>query len=153
MAPLRRKYCLDTNLFIRGYRDPDANQELQAFHYAFAPFEYLSVIVMHELAAGATTPAALRNLHRHLIEPFQRRGRVFEPTTRTWERAARVLRDLREREGLELRRVPRSFGHDILLACSCRELGITLVTDNARDFECIATVFKFRWRLPWPPTR
>ena len=44
-----RKYVLDTQLFIDAFRDPTANDALQQFHRAFAPFEYLSVIVAQEL--------------------------------------------------------------------------------------------------------
>ena len=29
----------------------------------------------------------------------------------------------------------KSFGNDVLLALSCREAGLALVTDNRRDFE------------------
>jgi len=38
-----RKFVLDTNLFIRGFRDQQANLSLQRFHELFAPFE-LSLI-------------------------------------------------------------------------------------------------------------
>src|SRR2546421_2953558 len=38
------------------------------------------------------------------------------------------------REGPDLGRLSKAFGNDVLLALSCREAGIVLVTDNARDF-------------------
>ena len=43
------KYVLDTQLFIKAFRDPAANEALQRFHRAFSPFEHLSVIVAQEL--------------------------------------------------------------------------------------------------------
>src|SRR5262249_23879772 len=46
------KYVLDTQLYIRAFRDPAANPELQEFHLARAPFEYLSSVVAQELRAG-----------------------------------------------------------------------------------------------------
>jgi predicted nucleic acid-binding protein len=66
-----RKYVLDTNLFIRGFREPEANRELQAFHRIFAPFEYLSSIVVQELLAGVRTAADRRALERNVLAPFQ----------------------------------------------------------------------------------
>ena len=44
-----RSYMLDTQLFINAFRDSVANEALQRFHRAFAPFEYLSVVVAQEL--------------------------------------------------------------------------------------------------------
>ena len=43
MTRRHHKYVLDTQLFIEGFRQPNANEALQAFHRTFAPFEYLSV--------------------------------------------------------------------------------------------------------------
>ena len=44
----------------------------------------------------------------------------------------------------------KSFGNDVLLALSCREAGLVLVTDNGRDFERIARVVPFDFVAPWP---
>ena len=52
--PNDRKYVLDTQNFIDAFRDQTTNAALQRFHRAFAPFEYLSVVVAHELRAGVT---------------------------------------------------------------------------------------------------
>jgi len=46
--------------------------------------------------------------------------------------------------------VSKSFGNDVLLALSCREAGLVLVTDNRRDFERIARVAPFDFVDPWP---
>jgi predicted nucleic acid-binding protein len=40
--------------------------------------------------------------------------------------------------------------NDVLLAMSCRESGVVLVTANVRDFERIAKVTKFAFVAPWP---
>ena len=45
MTRTTRRYVLDTQLFIDAFRDPITNEVLQRFHRAFAPFEYLSVVV------------------------------------------------------------------------------------------------------------
>lgn len=145
-----RKYVLDTNIFIRAFRDPAANQALQQFHRAFAPFEYLSAVVAQELRAGARTAADRRGLERAMLEPFERRGRVITPSTDAWHRSGDVLAVLRVTAGLEPGRVSKAFGNDLLLALSCREAGMVLVTDNAGDFARIAAVAPFAFVAPWP---
>ena len=147
-----RRYVLDTNLFIQGFRDASANAKLQRFHLLFAPFEYLSIIVAQELLAGARTSTDRVRLHRHILSVYARRRRIVTPSAKAWERSGEVLADLARREGLELRRVSKAFGNDILLALSCREAGLVLVTDNTRDFERIARVAAFEFSAPWPST-
>ena len=51
-ARSERTYALYTNLFVRGFRDPVVNLELQQCHRGFAPFEYFSAVVAQELRAG-----------------------------------------------------------------------------------------------------
>ena len=147
---LVRKYVLDTNLFIEGFRDVAANAALQRFHLLFAPFEYLSAVVAQELLAGAGTPADRRKLERHVLGVYARRRRIVTPSQRAWERSGVVLGALARREGLELRRVSKVFGNDILLALSCREARMVLVTDNERDFARIARATRFDFVRPWP---
>lgn len=53
-------------------------------------------------------------------------------------------------DGLGLGSVARGLVNDVLLAVSCREAGVTLVTGNARDFSRIARVFRFEFVGPWP---
>ena len=67
-----------------------------------------------------------------------------------WKQSGDVLRELARREGLVLRGVSKSFGNDILLAVSCREAGVTLVTDNLGDFQRISRIFPFQFLGPWP---
>jgi predicted nucleic acid-binding protein len=38
----------------------------------------------------------------------------------------------------------------MLLAATCREVGATLITANARDFERIAGVMAFRYETSFP---
>ena len=145
-----RKYVLDTNLFIRAFREPAANAELQRFHFLFAPFEFLSAVVAQELLAGTHTPADLRKLQRRVLNVFARRGRIVAPSARAWEQSGIVLADLVRREGLELHRLSKAFGNDVLLALSCREAGLVLVTDNGRDFARIARIRNLEFTEPWP---
>src|SRR5437867_3439769 len=138
-----RKYTLDTNLFIEALRDRAINDKLIQFHAAFAPFEYLHSAVVQELRAGVKDRTGLRRLEKHLLDPFIRRGRVITPTFQAWKRSGDVLRDLARKNALELARLTKSFGNDVLLATSCRESGIVLVTDNLQDFQRIRKVFEF----------
>jgi len=147
-----RKYTLDTNVYIRAFRDPHANAELQVFHTAFAPFEYLSAVVVHELRAGAR-PRQVADLERHVIAPFERRGRLLTPSYAAWKEGGRVLAGIVERDPTGWHTLSRGFVNDVLLAMTCREAGVTLVTDNRRDFERIAQVRAFAFVEPWPMPR
>ncbi len=144
------KFALDTDVIIDGLRDPDGGIALELFHAEFAPFVYLSAVVAHELRAGARTDDAKR-VERNLFAPFERRGRVFFPTYAAWSRAGDVLRELRDPGNTPA--VSRSFGNDVLIALSCREAGVTLVTSNTRDFARIAAVTPVDFVEPWPSAR
>ncbi len=146
----RRKYALDTNLFIDGFATREANAELQEFHAVFAPYEYLSAVVAAELRAGARTAADRLALQRDVFRPFEQRGRVITPSYRAWSEAGDVLAALAASEGLELKRVTRNFGHDVLIAASCREAGTIVVTRNRRDCERIARVLPFDFVDAYP---
>jgi predicted nucleic acid-binding protein len=150
---VERRYVLDTNLFIRASRDPDANAELQRFHQVFAPFEFLSAVVAQELRAGARSLPVRRLLERHVLHPFVRRDRVVTPSARAWHESGDLLADLAAEEGLEVSRVSKAFGNDVLLALSCREAGVVLVTDNDRGFERIRLRARFEFVAPWPSPR
>ena len=60
-----------------------------------------------------------------------------------------ILAALRNADGVDLKRMPRSFANDILLAVSCRETGIVLVTENTRDFARIQKHIRFEFTGPW----
>lgn len=150
MTLATRTYVLDTQLFINGFRDPAANQALQRFHRAFAPFELLSVVVAQELRAGARRNEDRKALERNVLNVFERAARTIAPSARAWHRSGDVLSDMAAREGLEVGRVSKSFANDVLLALSCREAGCVLVTDNQRDFQRIRRYVEFDFIKPWP---
>lgn len=147
------RYVLDTNLFIDAFRDPSENDALQRFHAAFAPHELFSAIVGHELRAGVRSREDRLRLERRVLAPFERRGRVIVPSYRAWTRAADTLAVLANSEGLPVAQCSRAFANDVLLAASCRDVGATLVTRNAHDFERIRKVMSFRFMPPWPAPR
>lgn len=144
------RYALDTNLFIRGYRDRAGADQLKHFHAVFAPYEYLSAVVVQELRSGLSTADGVKQFDRTVVEPFQRRGRVITPSFATWRESGRVLATLVAEDGLELRRVPKHTVNDIMIALSCREAGVTVVTENERDFERLRHIVPFDFVPPWP---
>lgn len=150
MTPVQRKYVLDTQLFIEGFRDREANQALQQFHRLYAPFEYLSVIVAQELRAGVRRPQDRRALEKHVLDVFERANRTIAPSPAAWHRSGDLLADMARKDGLEIARVSKSFANDVLLALSCREAGCVLVTDNQRDFLRIRRFVPFEFTKPWP---
>lgn len=150
MIRTTRKYVLDTQIFIDAFRDPSANEALQRFHRAFAPFEYLSVVVAQELRAGVRRERDRKALDRNVLSVFERSGRTFAPSASAWHRSGDLLSEMARTEALEIGRVSKSFANDILLALSCREAGCVLVTGNERDFQRIRRYVPFDYVKPWP---
>ncbi len=145
-----RRYAVDTNLFIRGYRTEADRGALEAFLQAFAPFCYLPAIVAQELLAGVRTAAEERALDRHLIGRFERRGRLLAPSAAAWLESGRVLRALAQAETVSLAGMTKAIGSDVMLAVTCREHGVCLVTENVRDFARIRRHLQFDYTAPWP---
>jgi predicted nucleic acid-binding protein len=103
-----------------------------------------------ELRAGTSGKAAER-LERYVLEPFERRGRVVTPSYAAWREAGEVLAAVR---GASTNRGRwQAFANDVLLAISCRDAGVTVVTSNARDFERIAALTNCEFVAPWPAPR
>lgn len=147
------KFALDTNIYVDAFRDPAAEAALLRFIERALPFTFLSAVVMQELAAGARTPARARELERSVFEPFVRRGRVFAPMSTAFVQSGRLIAAVAAREGWTAVYDNPSLLNDALLAASCREAGITLVTNDG-DFDRFATLMK-GWRhvRPWPDVR
>jgi predicted nucleic acid-binding protein len=145
-----RKYVLDTNCYIDASHDPEALAALQEFAGRAAPGLYLSSIVAAELRGGARSVRDRKALEDRVFGPFARRDRLVTPSAAAWDALGRTVAVLRDREGLQLAQVPRSLAFDVLLAFSCREQGIVLVTGNTRDMARIRRVFTFAYVAPYP---
>jgi len=143
-------YVLDSNVYIEAARSALKAEELVSFSSSFLPQLYFHAVVAQELLAGATNSEWRREIERGIVGPFERRGRLVTPTFKAWKRSGEIIADLIERRRLSPGGVPRSFLNDVLLAVSCREAGLTLVTNNTADFELIAEVEPVRFGLPWP---
>lgn len=144
------KYALDTNVFIDAFRDTTAQAELLTFLEHALPVTFMSAVVMQELAAGARTREQDRELERSVFRPFERRRRVFAPTPSAFVKSGRLLAAVAAREGWEAIYENPSLLNDALLASSCREHGITLITKDG-DFDRFLP-FLGGWRhvAPWP---
>jgi predicted nucleic acid-binding protein len=147
------KYALDTNIFIDAFRDTAAEAALLTFLEHALPFTFLSAVVMQERAAGARTSAQTRELERSVFRPFVRRQRVFAPTIAAFVSSGRVLAAVAAREGWKAVHDNPSLLNDALLAASCRERGITLITQDG-DFDRLAPLLG-HWHhvAPWPDRR
>jgi predicted nucleic acid-binding protein len=147
------KYALDTNIFIDGFRSEEAQADIFVFLNRALPFTYLSAVVMQELAAVARTSQTARDVQQGVFEPFERRRRVFAPSNAAFAESGRVLAAMSTREGWQLFEEKASLLNDALIAVSCRERGITLITRD-RDFKRLASFVKgFHYAAPWPVSR
>jgi predicted nucleic acid-binding protein len=144
------KYVLDTNIFVRVDREAAWGEQLAAFYAAFLPFTYLHAVVVQELLLGAVDARRGRAIYEGYVRPFESRGRVIAPSYRAWRRSGEVVATLVRRKRLSPGGFGRSFLNDALLAVSCREVGVTLVTTNERDFTRIRDVERFEFVRPWP---
>jgi predicted nucleic acid-binding protein len=109
----------------------------------------LSAVVILELRAGARTPAQAKLLEREVVQRFTRANRVFTPSADAFSAAGKLLASLATREGWTADAHP-SLVHDALLAASCRESGVTLITRD-RDFGRFKNLLRgWRFVTPWP---
>lgn len=147
------KYALDTNVFIDGFRTQEAQADVFAFLNRALPFMFLNAVVMQELAAGARSTQAARDVQQGVFEPFERRGRVFAPSSAAFAESGRVIAAVAAREGWQLLDDNPSLFNDALIAVSCRERGITLITRDG-DFKRLSPLVRgFHYAAPWPAMR
>jgi len=144
------KYVLDTNLYVEATRDSGFAGALVQFTSMFLPQIYLHAIVVQELAIGAVHESGRRQLEREVVAPFERRGRVVVPGYRAWKRSGEVIAELVDRKVLSPGGFGRSFLSDVLLAVSCREEGLVILTRNTVEFDRISKVEPVRYAQPWP---
>ncbi len=143
-------YLLDSNVYIRGFRDAAFGQELLEFHGTQVSRLVVSAVVASELLVGAQRPDRERALQRTLIEPFRARRRFITPSWSTWQLAAAIDRRLRTHVGMRSLLDRRSFFHDILIAASAREVGATVISMNRDDFALIGRHVDVTCVAPWP---
>jgi predicted nucleic acid-binding protein len=104
---------------------------------------WLSSVVLEELYAGANPQdhPVLEKLERD----FERASRVLIPNLSDWTQTGRVLARLAQKYGYE--RIGRArLTNDALIATSAARTGITVVTENQRDFARLAEFCPLQWQ-------
>lgn len=143
------KYVLDTNVYLDAIRDPVVERELDRFLERHAPVTYMSAVVMQELRAGAITDRQANALQSGIIGVFERRRRLTAPSVGAFKECGRILAALFRQDGVPFTKRPRSLVNDILIATTCRENGLILVTRD-KDFAHFRSHLRgFRFIPPW----
>jgi predicted nucleic acid-binding protein len=140
----------DTQLYIHAYRDPTRREAFRDFLEGAAPFVYVSAVARFEVLSGARTPGQAEELERAFFAPFAEERRIFAPDEAAWEAAATALAEMARDGEVELKRMPKSFQNDVLLATSCAGKRFTLITDNTSDFRRIQRRVAVDLVAPWP---
>jgi len=129
-------YALDTNVYIRALRDADRLLRLKRFLLRAGMRLRVPAVVALELRAGARTPVHAGAVEA-LLAPYAQRGRVLVPSFEAFVQAGRVLAALGGRPRAFAWPPPPSVTNDALLAASCREARVVLLTENSADFSAI----------------
>ena len=143
-------FVLDTNIYVSASRDPHWAAELSRFSRVALPRTYLHAVVAQELLSGGIGDELRRDIHEAVVAPFERRRRLVTPSFRAWVRSGEAVAQLASQRIISPGGFAKSFLNDVLLAASCREHGLTLVTRNLADFERIRRVLEFDFSPPWP---
>ncbi len=128
--------ALDTNVYVSALRSRERLPELKRLLLRIGTRIRVSAVVALELRAGALTRAH-EDAVEELFAPYVSRARLLVPSFECFVQAGRVLSAIAQKERTPLADAPRSFVNDVLLAASCRENDVTLMTANARDFTAI----------------
>jgi predicted nucleic acid-binding protein len=105
---------------------------------------YMSMVVLHELVAGARDATATKELEA-AYQNYKRAKRLLVPDTEDWWQVGLILNALqRGRKSKKSGLIPKiSAGekyritNDVLIARTARRAGVAIVTDNVKDFERI----------------
>ncbi len=105
---------------------------------------YMSIVVLQELVAGAEDESALKSLTVAYRE-YEKSGRLLIPTAEDWWLVGKVIyalqRGLKSQKGGLTPKMSADqkyrITHDVLIARTAKRGGVTVVTDNLKDFEAI----------------
>jgi predicted nucleic acid-binding protein len=93
-------YLLDSNVYLRAFRELAFGRELQEFHQRELRRLVVSAVVVSDVLVGAQSARRERTGHRTLVEPFRARRRFVVPGWSTWMRATAI--DLYEATSCQL---------------------------------------------------
>ena len=128
-------YALDANVYIRALRDRNRLSLLKRFLIRTGMRVRVNAVVALELQAGARTQSQERAVS-DLLAAYGERDRVIVPSFEAYRQGGRVLAALAVREGMDTSR-SGSLVNDVIIATSCREAGIRLITENVEHFAAV----------------
>jgi len=129
------RYLLDTNICIHVLKHKPESARRQFNHHA----AHLSTssVVMAELRHGAEKSARPTE-NRDALETLAARLTVLPFDDRAADHYGRIR--------AELERAGRPVGsYDLMIAAHARSLGLTLVTNNTREFERVPGIVLENW--------
>ena len=130
-----KKYLIDTDLYIEFLRNGGYREIIRDLYAYETPGIYFSSVVIQELLAGAIGKEGLKNAET-LFRPFERVGRIVTPTHNDWKETGRLLSLIRQKRK-DLRTKIPTLINDTLIALSAKNIGATVYTSNAEDFQII----------------
>jgi len=145
-------YALDTNIYLNAQRNSLARAGYDRILKAAGRRLRLPAVVAFELRAGVRSPEQRAALDQ-LVNAYAARDRILVPSAAAFLEAGRVIADLAIREGITYGAEPLSLANDALIAASCREMQVTLATNNHADFARIQRHCGDSVLLPQPPWR
>jgi len=127
------KVLLDANIYFALIEDPRFLPRHQSALARAAPRTWLSSVVLFELLQGARGDLGRARVRR-AVRQLENVGRVIAPGEGDWIDAAiaqgRIWDDHPSLRSKELQ-------NDLLIACTARRIGATVVTQNTRDYAVI----------------
>lgn len=134
---------LDTTVYISEI-SASRRSQTHSRSRELGPTIWLSAIVLAELYSGASGKEV--RLIEELESDYARVQRILTPNSNDWTAAGRLLARLSTKFDFE--EAGKAYlMNDALLAMSAARQGITVVTHNRRDFERMAALKPFSWRL------
>ena len=126
------KNTFDTNIFISR---PDVD---------FPSSFYMSVVVLQELTIGAADESQIKLLSAVRRE-YEKAGRLLVPNAEDWWQTGKIInalqRGLKSQQGGQTPKLMAEekyrLTNDVLIARTAKREGVTVVTDNTKDFEMI----------------
>ncbi len=105
---------------------------------------WMSVVVLAELVVGAEDDTEVKALNAARRE-YEKAGRLLVPDAEDWWLVGKVInslqRGLKSRQGGQTPRLNADekyrITNDVLIARTAKRAGVTVVTDNVKDFEMI----------------
>jgi predicted nucleic acid-binding protein len=103
---------------------------------------YMSIVVLQELLAGARDSEATKELEA-AYRNYKKAGRLLVPDVEDWWQVGLIINALqRGRKSKKSGLIPKisteekyRITNDVLIARTARRAGVSIVTDNVRDFQ------------------